>query len=222
MSDQPRSVLLIGATGLVGRECLRLLLADQDVMRLVVVSRRPLSIDVGAAKLDAHVVPFDELESHAELFAVDQVLCALGTTMRLAGSRDRFREVDYGIPLRVAQLGLARGASHFLLVSALGASAASRVFYNRVKGELEDAVRALPFRSVSIIRPSLLIGKRGERRVREQIGRRLARLAPRRYRPVHARAVAEWLVEMARRDPPGTRIIESVDLLRDSKSNVAG
>ena len=222
MSDQPRSVLLIGATGLVGRECLRLLLADADVMRLVVVSRRPLPIDVGAAKLDPHVVPFDELEAHADLFAVDQIICALGTTMRLAGSRDRFREVDFGIPLRVAQLGLAHGVSHFLLVSALGANAASRVFYNRVKGELEDAVRALPFRSVSIVRPSLLLGKRGDRRVREQIGRRLARLAPRRFRPVHARTVAEWLVETARRDPPGTRIVESVDLVRGSTSNTIG
>jgi len=221
MTDGVRTVLLVGATGLVGRECLRLLLADPDVMRLVVLTRRPLPLEVGAAKLDAHVVDFARLDEYAELFAVDQIICALGTTMRRAGSRERFRAIDYGLVLRIAQLGAARGVRHFLLVSSLGASAESRVFYSRVKGELEDAVRALPFRSITIVRPSILLGKRGERRVREQIGKRLARLAPRRYRPVEASVVAERLVHEAQLDAPGIRVIESTELRRQRRADAA-
>lgn len=221
MTDGVRTVLLVGATGLVGRECLRLLLADPDVLRLVVLTRRPLPLEVGAAKLDAHVVDFERLDDYGELFAVDQIICALGTTMRHAGSREHFRAVDYGLALRVAQLGAARGVRHFLLVSSLGADAASRVFYSRVKGELEDAVRALRFRSITIVRPSILLGKRGERRVREQIGRRLARLAPRRYRPVEASVVAERLVHEAQLDSPGIRVIESTELRRQRRADAA-
>lgn len=221
MSDGARTVLLVGATGLVGRECLRLLLADPEVMRLVVLTRRPLPIEVGASKLDAHVVDFEQLDDLAELFAVDQIICALGTTMRRAGSREHFRAVDYGLALRIAQLGAARGVRHFLLVSSIGANPASRVFYNRVKGELEDAIRALRFRSITIVRPSILLGKRGERRVREQIGKRLARFAPRRFRPVEASVVAERLVHEAQLDAPGIRVIESTELRRQRRFDAA-
>ena len=221
MRDSPRTVLLVGATGLVGRECLRLLLADPDVIRLVVLTRRPLPIDVGAAKLDAHVVDFGRLEEHTALFAVDQIICALGTTMRQAGSRERFRDVDYGLPLRIAQLGIEHGVRHLLLVSALGADASSLVFYNRVKGELEEAVRALGFRSLTIVRPSLLLGKRGERRMREQISKRVLRLAPRRFRPVEASVVAERLVHEARLDAPGARVIESAEVSRQRRADVS-
>lgn len=219
MTEGSRTVLLVGATGLVGRECLRLLLADPDVRRLVVLTRRPLPLEIGAAKLDAHVVDFARLDDHAELFAVDQIICALGTTMRHAGSRERFRAVDYDLVLHIAQLGAARGVRHFLLVSSLGANASSRVFYSRVKGELEDAIRTLPFRSITIVRPSILLGKRGERRVREQIGKRLARFAPRRYRPVEASVVAERLVHEAQLDAPGIRVIESTELRRQRRAD---
>lgn len=205
-------MLLVGATGLVGRECLRQLLADPDVLHLVVVTRRPLPIEVASAKLDARVVDFDRLHGHPDLFAVDQIVCALGTTMRQAGSREAFRAVDHDLPLRIAQLGLAHGARHFLFVSALGADAGSRVFYNRVKGELEDALRALGYRSLTIVRPSVLRGKRGERRVAERLAVRLLRHAPRRWRAVDARAVAEELVRAARVDTPGVRVIESSEI----------
>lgn len=212
MHDGARSVLLVGATGLVGRECLRLLLADPDVIHLVVATRRPLPIDVASAKLDARVVDFDRLHGHPDLFAVDQIVCALGTTMRQAGSRERFRAVDHDLPLRIAQLGLAHGARHFLLVSSIGADAEARTFYTRVKGELEVAVRALGYPAVTIVRPSLLRGKRGQRRVGEQIALRLMRFAPKRWKPVGANAVAEALVRAARIDAPGVRVVESAEI----------
>lgn len=207
------SILLAGATGLVGRHCLAQLAARPEFSRIVVLARRPhpdpASLD---AKVRWHVVDFEQLERHAALFDVDQVLCALGTTIKQAGSPERFRHVDFEIPLALARLGAAGGARHFLLVSALGADAGSRMFYNRVKGELEDALRALPYRSVSVVRPSLLLGKRAEFRPLERIGAVVGRVVPGRYRPVEASAVAEALVAMARDDAPGWHVMESEEI----------
>jgi uncharacterized protein YbjT (DUF2867 family) len=166
----------------------------------------------GAAKLEAHIVDFGDLARGAPPSMPPTIFCALGTTIRQAGSQERFRQVDYDYPLAVARLGLARGARHFLLVSALGASAASRVFYSRVKGELEDAVIALGYPSTTIVRPSLLAGERAEPRRGEEIGKRLAFLVPRRYKPVPGAAVAATLVRAAREARPGVTIIESRDI----------
>ena len=216
MPDAPRSVLLAGATGLVGRECLRLLLPDAAYDRIVVVARRPLSPDVRSPKLETHVIDFDHLREHDELFRVDAIICALGTTIRQAGSRTRFRTIDYEYPLAFATRGLAQGSKHFLLVSALGANASSRIFYNRVKGELEDALRALGYARVTIVRPSLLLGPRAPMRLGEEVAKRVTRwlgpMVPRAYRPVEARAVAATLVREARSTEPGFRIIESAEI----------
>jgi uncharacterized protein YbjT (DUF2867 family) len=210
----PKSILLLGATGLVGSHCLRLLVADPAFGRVVVLTRREVPRELEQAKVEAHVVDFDRLEAYAPLFEVEQVLCALGTTIRAAGSQNRFRLVDYDYPLAAARLALAQGATHFLLVSSLGADAGSRVFYSRVKGELESAVLALPFRSVTIVRPSLLLGPRAEFRLGEQIAKRLAFLALGKYKPVGAHAVAAVLVRAAREDAPGRRTIESGEIRR--------
>jgi uncharacterized protein YbjT (DUF2867 family) len=205
------SVLLAGATGLVGRACLDLLLADDAFSRVVTITRRALD-GVRSAKLTAQAVDFDHLEDHPTLFRVDQIVCALGTTIKQAGSKERFRAVDLGYALQVARLGVEQGARHFLLVSSLGADARSRVFYNQVKGELETSVSALAFRSVTIVRPSLLLGARAEFRLGEEIGRRLAFLVPGKYKPIHGRDVAAALVRLAKEDQPGRRIVESAQM----------
>jgi uncharacterized protein YbjT (DUF2867 family) len=214
--DAPKSVLLAGATGLVGRECLRLLLPDSAFGRIVVIARRPLSPDVRSPKLDTHIVDFDHLNEHDQLFAVDALICALGTTIRRAGSRTRFRTVDYEYPLTFAKLGLAHGCKHFLLVSSLGANARSRIFYNRVKGELEDAIRGLGYQRLTIVRPSLLLGPRAQLRLGEEVAKRVTRwlgpMVPRPYRPVEAHAVATTLVREARESAPGVRIVESSEI----------
>ncbi len=204
--------MLLGATGLVGRECLRLLLADPGVTRIVALTRRPLGGQAQSPKLQVEVVDFDQLASHAELFSVDQIFCALGTTIKKAGSRDAFRRVDFTYPLTAAKLGAERGARHFLLVSALGASAESRIFYNRVKGQLEDALRTLPYPSVTIVRPSLLVGDRAEFRLGEELGKRVGWLAPGKFKPVSATRVAAALVRAAQDDAPGLHILESNDI----------
>ena len=212
MIERSRSVLIAGATGLVGRECLRQLQSDAGVSRIVAITRRPLA-DV-SSKVDAHVVNFNDLEQHRSLFAVDQVFCALGTTIKKAGSESAFRHVDYDFPAALARLGREQGASHFLLVTAIGASAGSRFFYNRVKGELEDVIRTLGYRSVTIVRPSLLLGQREEFRLGERIAMFVGDIVPKKYRPVEARDVAAALVDAARADQPGFHVIENSEIRR--------
>ena len=207
-----KSLLLLGATGLVGSHCLRLLATDRAFDHVVVPTRRPLPRELALGNVEPHIIDFDNLAAHASLFRADQIICALGTTIKQAGTQEAFRAVDYHYPLTAARLGQEQGATHFLLVSSLGADARSRVFYSRVKGELESAVLALPYRSVTIVRPSLLLGPRAEYRLGEQVVKRLAFLVPAKYKPVDAHAVASAVVRAAKADIPGRRIIESREI----------
>jgi uncharacterized protein YbjT (DUF2867 family) len=166
----------------------------------------------GGAKLVARAVDFDRLADHDDVMAVDHVYCALGTTMKQAGSRAAFRRVDHDYPLDVARLTRAAGARHFALVSALGADAGSRVFYNRVKGEVERELARIGFPGVTIARPSLLLGDRAERRLGEEVGKWLGVLTPKRWRPIEARKVAAALVRAAKEERPGLRVIESAEM----------
>jgi len=188
-----------------------LLLREAECRRVVALARRPLP-NVDPARLQGVVVEFEHLDRAADHFAVDAIICALGTTMRQAGSRERFRRVDFDYPLEAARLGRARGVAHYLLVSALGANSRSRVFYNRVKGELEEALASQGYPSFTIVRPSLLLGARREFRLGEAIAKRLAFLAPAGIRPVSARAVAAALVASAMNPAPGRTVIESAEI----------
>ena len=191
-----RSALVVGATGLVGRELGRQLAAEPGFARVVALARRPLDEGSGSG-VETVIADFDRLEASRDALAASHVFCALGTTIKQAGSQERFRQVDYGYPLRVAELAREAGARHYLLVSALGADPRSRVFYNRVKGEAEAAVSELPFRGVQIFRPSLLLGRRAVRRPGERLAAALLISASgvlvgpaRKYRPVQATDVA--------------------------------
>jgi uncharacterized protein YbjT (DUF2867 family) len=150
-----RTVALAGATGLVGRSILEGLLADASVQSVHVLGRR--NPRVAHARITGHIVDFTAL---SPLPPVDEVYLALGTTIRVAGSQAAFRAVDFDANLAVARAALAAGARRCGLVSAMGASAKSSVFYNRVKGELEEALAQLPFEGLVIARPSLLMGDR--------------------------------------------------------------
>jgi uncharacterized protein YbjT (DUF2867 family) len=204
--------LVAGATGLVGRECLRLLANDDRLAEVRALVRRPLPPDFARARVRECRADFGRLAGHADWFQVDWVFCALGTTLRAAGSPAGFIRVDYDYPLAIARLAREHGARHFLLVSAMGAHPQSRVFYSRVKGELEQALRGLGFPSLTIARPSMLLGEREEFRLGEEIGKRLARLAPARWRPVHAAQVAAALVRAAHAEAPGVRLLENLQL----------
>ncbi len=209
-----RTALLAGATGLVGGHCLDLLLRDDAWEQVALLGRREIGIT--HRKLVQRVVDFDRLADLGDVPRVDDVFCCLGTTMKHAGSEEAFRGVDFTHVHELAQLASRHRAGQFLLVSALGADRQSRVFYNRVKGEVEEEVRKLPFDGVHIFRPSLLLGERRESRP----GERIAILAGRalgfmfvsplgRYRPIAARAVATAMIRVAKDATHGIHVYES-------------
>lgn len=181
----PRSVLLAGASGLVGRALLAGLLADAAVGWVHALVRRELGLAHG--KLTQHRTDFSTLPA---VPPVDEAYLALGTTIKAAGSQAAFRAVDYEANLAVARMALGRGATKMGVVSAMGASAGSPVFYNRVKGELEDALASLGFATLVVARPSLLAGDRAALGQPERAGEQLAMRASRWLRPLLPRDVA--------------------------------
>lgn len=192
-----RTVILAGATGLVGQHILQGLLANPTVSAVHSLGRRAPATQ--HPKLTAHLVDFAALPP---LPAADELYLALGTTIKVAGSQAAFRALDYDANLNVAQAALAAGVKKVGLVSAMGADARSRIFYNRVKGELEDALKQLPFEGLVIARPSLLVGdrevlgqpKRSGEVIGEAIARVLGFLIPANYKPIPASAVAQALL----------------------------
>lgn|SRR3990167_1317045 len=192
-------VLLLGATGLIGRHVLEGLLAAPQVTELIAPTRRTLPNT--AAKLRNVLIDFDRLDEYPELFDVTTIVCCLGTTMKQAGSKENFRKVDYQYCRDAAELGRAQRARAFLLVSAIGASATSPVYYSRVKGELEQHLIDLEYNHLSLYRPSMLLGERDEFRLGEKLFSKLTPLIDpfmrgplRHYHAIPARAVAQAMV----------------------------
>lgn len=217
MTTPPRpAVLVAGASGLVGGALLRRLLADASGPRVVAVVRRPL--DLASPRLDVLVADFGQL-GRTGLPPADTAFCALGTTMAKAGSREAFRAVDLDAVVAYARAARRAGATRFLAVSALGADPASRVFYNRVKGEAEEALRAVGFDGLALFRPSLLLGARAEVRPAERAGAVVTRFVPwglagrlSRWRPVPADAVAAALLAIAGGELRGVRVVENEEI----------
>ncbi len=206
-------LLLVGATGLVGQSVLRQALADSRVEKLVAITRKPLGPQPG---LENHVVDFDALPEDAPWWRVDGGICTLGTTMREAGSHDAFRKVDVEYPLTVGRLLHKHGAQSFAFNSSIGANPKARAFYLRVKGEVEQRLIAGGFPSLTLIRPSGILGPRKPHRVWEartiRFFHSLRPVLPAHYRVVPADKIAKALLEAAIAAPPGVHIVESEKL----------
>ncbi|WP_417068068.1 NAD(P)H-binding protein [Niveibacterium terrae] len=203
----PLTLLLLGATGAVGSQTLRLALADPRIARVVAPTRRPLPAHPKLAN------PVGESIADAAIpDGIDAAICALGSTIRKAGSREAFAAIDRDLPVALASRAKAAGAHSFVLNSSLGASL-SGSFYLRTKAEAEAGIRALGIKSFTIVRPSLIETRRAEPRLAETVGlavaRLLAVLIPRRYRPVSAEAIAATMLEAAISARPGETVIES-------------
>ena len=209
-----RAVLLAGASGLVGCELLQQLHADSATLHALV--RRAGALPA-AAGVREHVVDFTTL---AALPKAREAYCALGTTIKVAGSEAAFRAVDFDAVLAFARAAQTAGVQRFAVVSALGASARSPTFYNRVKGEMEAALTALGFATLVIARPSLLAGDRAALGQPARLGERLALavtapltpLIPRAWRPIEAATVARAMLRALHEARPGTRVVESAEL----------
>ncbi len=215
---KPRTVMLLGATGLVGSHTLDLLTGDDRFGRVIVPTRRPLPSGNGPEKIDVRIVDFERPESFGPLDGLDVGICALGTTIKKAGSKENFRKVDFGYCLESARLAREAGATRFLVVTSMSSSPRSLIFYSRVKGELEEALKTLGFPYLGIFRPSFLAGERSEHRPGEALGIKLGGLMPKKYKPIHGRTVAQAMIEAAADSEIGLDIVES-DRLQDFEKN---
>lgn len=210
MPNQRQSVIILGATGLVGSRLLSLALSDQRITSVCAPTRRPLSAH---PKLSNPIIDYGKLPD-ADWWHADAVMCALGTTIKQAGNKTAFRTVDHDFVLAAANRAKSAGCRTFVQNSSLGADASSGNFYLKVKGEIEQALAKLGFESLTFVRPSLLDGgPRPERRYGEEIGlwlgKRLNVLIPMRYRPVSTQSVAKAMLDAALRPKTGLFIVES-------------
>jgi uncharacterized protein YbjT (DUF2867 family) len=206
--------LVLGSTGLIGEQLIQRLLQDNTYSRVKALSRHPLNVN--HPKLQVILVDFENLDHYKVQLNADVIFCCLGTTMKQAGSKEAFKKVDYDYPLKTAQLGKAQGATRYLLISALGASKNSAIYYNQIKGEIEGVIEAIGFESFHILRPSLLLGHRKEPRVGEGAAKMVYKifgfLIPQKYQAIDSSKVANAMLFYGKQHEKGTFVHESREL----------
>ena len=209
-----KTALVVGATSLVGKELVKVLLASDKYNKIIVWVRQTVGID--HKKLEEKQIHFEILNSYEIDKAVDHLYCCLGTTIKKAGTQKAFKAVDFGYPLLLAGKAKDAGVQQFIIISAMGAAVNAMSFYSRTKGEMEEALQRLDLHGLQIVRPSLLLGKREEFRIGEQLAAMLAGLIPflfigslKKYKPIPVREVAYAMYRIANQARPGNHIYES-------------
>lgn len=209
-----KTALIAGASGLVGQELLQILLQGEQYDRVVAIGRRSLEIE--HPKLNEVVCDFDNLQEIEDNFAVDDVFCCLGTTIKKAKTKEAMYKVDVEYPLAIAKLALKKEAKHFLLISSMNANPKSSFFYPRMKGQLEEELKAFSFEAFSIFRPSLLLGDRKEFRFGEMMAEKMYKgLSPfmksawKSRVAIKAKTVARTMYMVAKQEKKGIAIYES-------------
>ncbi|WP_174733613.1 NAD(P)H-binding protein [Mesobacillus harenae] len=212
-----KSALIAGSTGLVGNELLHFLLEGEEYEKVIAIVRKPLELK--HPKLQEVVADYDHLEDYHAHFTADDVFCCLGTTIKKAKTKEAMHKVDVEYPLEIARLAIAKGAKHYLLVSSMNANPEATFWYPKMKGELEQELRKIPFETISIVRPSLLLGNRNEFRMGERTAEVLFKfLSPvfkgplKQFRAITGRNVALAMYKIAQTNPSGTTIYPSVKL----------
>lgn len=212
-----KSALIAGATGLTGSKLVEVLLDHPEYDKVTVFVRRPLTLE--HPKLEQIHVDYYRLADYAKHFQVEDVFCCLGTTIKKAGSQKAFRRVDYDYPVALAQLAKSAGAKNFLVVSAMGADSRSNIFYNRVKGQMEDSLKKMELPALHIFRPSLLLGDRKEFRLGEKaaslispVFSPLLRGGMKKYKPIQAEQVAQAMFAAAQSESDGVHIYPSDEI----------
>ncbi|MFL5744486.1 MAG: NAD(P)H-binding protein [Niastella sp.] len=210
-----KTAVVLGATGLIGQHLVQELLQNEFFTKVRILVRRPLTLN--HPKADIQVVNFnDEKDIAARIDIGDVIFCCVGTTRKkVKGNKTEYRKVDYDIPIITARLGVQHGFSQFLMVSAIGANPVAANFYLQLKGCIEEDITALPFESIHIFRPSLLLGKREEFRLGERMGGVVIKAvsflligAWRKYKPIQAADVAKSMVAAANREIAGVHMYE--------------
>jgi len=207
---------LVGATGLIGSHLLQGLLNDPffDTVRILI--RRPIAIT--HSKLEKKIVDFNDSDSLlVALNNSDILFCAIGTTQKkVKGDKDAYRKIDFDIPVKLARFCKMTGCKKFILVSSAGANSKSSNFYQRLKGETDEAIREIGLKTVHIMRPSLLLGERKEFRLGENIGKAvmttLSFLIPAKYKAIHGKDVAKVMLSLAKKNEEGYFIHENSEI----------
>lgn len=204
--------ILFGASGLVGSHCLGALIASEAYVKIKIFTRKRL--DIKLQKIEQHVINFENLVNEAWPYMNgDDLFMCLGSTIKKAGSQEAFYRVDFKYVILAAEMAHRRGVSQLMLVSSVGANSESRIFYKRVKGEVEDRVLRMPFWAIHIFRPSLLLGKRQEFRLGESVAKFIGKRAKTisgdimgKFQPIEARTVAAYMVETAQEMKAGSHL----------------
>jgi len=208
-----KTALLAGSTGLIGSQLLQLLLEAPQYDKVIALTRRGITAH---PKLVQVKVEFENIAEKVDGLVADDVFCCLGTTMEKAGSKEEFHKVDFEYPYLLAKATQQKGARQFMLTSSLGANKKSSIYYNKVKGEIEEAVSAIGFETVHIFRPSLLLGQRSEKRSAEVAAKLFYKvfgfLIPGKYKAIESAKVATAMIYFASQNKSGNFIHESIEL----------
>lgn len=215
--------IIAGATGLVGGHLLDLLLEDSSYSTVKVLSRRTLGGDDGKLK-EIIIEDFNQLEKHTKELEADDYFCCLGTTMKKAGSKEAFKKVDFQYPTTLAAIARENNANSFHLISAMGADSSSMIFYNKVKGQTEDAIQSMKLAKAYIYRPSFIAGERSEKRSAEKAALWIADKFDfifsgpfKKYAAVHAKTIANAMLETAKNGKEKFKIIPSDEIEKIGK-----
>lgn len=197
--ENKKTAIVIGATGLVGGHLVNQLLEEAEIEKVILFLRR--STGKSHEKLVEHVVDFDQIDSFNDMIKADVVFSCMGTTLKVAGSKDAQWKIDYTYQYDIAKAAKENGVESFVLVSSSNASSKSKIFYSRMKGELEDAIKALNFPTLHIFQPSVLVGERSEKRSGEESGAKLMRVLSKvipplkKWRPIKGEEVARGMLK---------------------------
>ena len=190
-----RTALVVGGTGLVGGHLVERLLKSDDYSSITVLVRKQ-SFDL-SPKLNEKIFDFKDEKSFTQIEPHQNVFCCLGTTIKKAGSKERFMKIEHDLPLEISRIAKEEGCRTMILISSMGANSKSKNFYSRVKGLLEEALEEIEFEEFHILRPSILLGKRSETRPTEYISKLvmdyLSFLLPWKYKPIHASIIKKSL-----------------------------
>lgn len=210
-----KTAIILGATGLTGSKLLQMLLDNDSFEKVLLFSRS--SVGFQHPKISEHLVDLFQLENYKNDFHGDVVYCCIGTTKSQTPDKEKYRKIDYGIPVTAAQLCNQNRIETYIVISALGANPESRVFYNKVKGEMERDVLAEKIPNTYILQPSLIGGDRSEKRIGERIGQILMSvfgfLIPKKYKMIHPETIAKAMVVLSEKTVEGNRI--SSDRIRE-------
>jgi uncharacterized protein YbjT (DUF2867 family) len=211
------SVLVLGASGLIGSHLTGLLLKDNTIDKIYLLVRKPLNIN--HPRVEERIVDFNNADDFKTKFPqVDTIFCCIGTTQKqVKGDKELYRKIDFDIPVKAAKSGIEKGTGKYIIVSAIGSNAKSKNFYVQLKGQVEEAIAALPFQSVHIMRPSILLGSRKEFRLGEKIFQVLLKplsfLIPSIYKPIKAEQVAAAMIKAYKSDKKGITIYKYKEMI---------